>query len=298
MSSPPPPAERQSERQVTRSGIWYPDGSVVLQACNTQFRVHWSVLSLHSSFFHGMLGLPPPPETPTVDGCPVVELSLDSEEDVENLLRALYDPSVPCSAVSAIDHVLLLKSVFRLFFLQKALPFPIIASHLRLSRKYEFRGVLETIVERLTHENPTTLDGYDALKTGNTYSPTRIVNYRGLIYDTITLAGENNILTVLPCAYYRALVGSSPVRLDRVSKYSTPTTQLRFSPRFSTAYPEATAPSRPYLLPTNARAISAARRSCVPSGTPKTPSDGLRIRLTRSTVRTRRGAMTVRLYKN
>ncbi|KAJ7865650.1 hypothetical protein B0H14DRAFT_2734146 [Mycena olivaceomarginata] len=139
-----------------------------------------------------MLGLPQPQEQPTVDGCPVIELSLDSEEDVENLLRALYDP---------------------LFFLQKALPFPIIASHLRLSRKYEFRGVLETIVERLTHENPTTLDGYDALKTGNTYSPTRIVNYRGLIYDTITLAGENNILTVLPCAYYRALVGSSPSQI-------------------------------------------------------------------------------------
>ncbi|KAJ7238578.1 hypothetical protein B0H12DRAFT_91188 [Mycena haematopus] len=181
MSSPH--AERKSESAVTRSEIWYPDGSVVLQARNTQFRVHWSVLSLHSSFFHGMLGLPQPPEQPSVDGCPIIELS-DSEEDVENLLRALYDP---------------------LFFIQRALPFSVIASHLRLARKYDFRGVLETIVARLTHENPTTLDEYDALKMGNSYSPTRIVNYQGLLYDTITLAGENNLLSVLPCAYYRAL---------------------------------------------------------------------------------------------
>ncbi|KAF7336891.1 BTB domain-containing protein [Mycena venus] len=198
MSSPP--AERQSRTSlsfptdssaVTRSAtIWHPDGSVVLQARQTQYRVHWSVLSLHSSFFHGMLGLPQPPEQPSVDGCPIIELS-DSDSDVENLLRALYDP---------------------LFFVQRALPLSVIASHLRLGKKYDFRGVLETNVERLTHENPTTLAGYDALKTGNSYSPTRIVNYHGLLYDTITLAGETNLLTVLPCAYYRALVGSLPVR--------------------------------------------------------------------------------------
>ncbi|KAJ6512854.1 hypothetical protein C8R45DRAFT_961571 [Mycena sanguinolenta] len=186
MSSPL--AECQS---VIRSEIWYPDGSIVLQARDTQFRVHWSVLALHSAFFHGMLGLPQPPDQPSVDGCPIIELS-DSEEDVENLLRALYDP---------------------LFFIQTALPFRVIASHLRLGRKYEFRAVLEIIVARLTYENPTTLEEYDALKTGNSYSPTRIINYQGLLYDTITLAGENNLLSVLPCAYYRALVGSLPANI-------------------------------------------------------------------------------------
>ncbi|KAJ6561984.1 hypothetical protein B0H19DRAFT_1210037 [Mycena capillaripes] len=188
MSSSPPERRSDSVPPLTRSVIWHPDGSVVLQADHTQFRVHWSVLALHSSFFKGMLGLPQPPDQPSVDGCPIIELS-DSPEDVEHLLRALYDP---------------------LFFVRRALPLPIMGSHLRLSRKYDFRGVLETIVERLTHENPTTLDGYDALKTGNSYSPTRIVNYQGLLYDTITLAGENNLLSVLPCAYYRALVGSLP----------------------------------------------------------------------------------------
>ncbi|KAJ7018596.1 hypothetical protein C8F04DRAFT_1151007 [Mycena alexandri] len=187
------PTERHPESfqvpAVKRSEIWHPDGSVVLQAQDTQWRVHFSVLAMHSSFFRGMLGLPQPPDQPSVDGCPIIELLGDSVEDVENVLRALYDP---------------------LFFLQKALPFSVIASHLRLGRKYDFGAVLETIVERITHENPTTLEGYDALKTGNSYHPTRIVHYQGLLYDTITLAGENNLLSVLPCAYYRALVGTIP----------------------------------------------------------------------------------------
>ncbi|KAJ7679111.1 hypothetical protein DFH06DRAFT_1414926 [Mycena polygramma] len=195
MSSPT--VERDSESlqltaerslQLTRSEIWHSDGSVVLQAHDTQFRVHWSVLALHSSFFQGMMELPQPPNQPSIEGCPIIELS-DSAEDVQHLLRALYDP---------------------LFFVQRTLPLSIIGSHLRLARKYDFRGVLETIAERLTYENPVTLVAYDALKTGNSYSPTRIANYHGLLYDTITLAGENNLNSVLPCAYYRALVGSLP----------------------------------------------------------------------------------------
>ncbi|KAK7023068.1 BTB domain-containing protein [Favolaschia claudopus] len=189
MSSPPTERRIESLVPVTRSEIWHTDGSVILQSNCTQFRVHWSVLAMHSGFFNGMLGLPQPPDQPNVDGCPIIELCDDSEEDVACLLRALYDP---------------------LFFVQKTLPMQHIASILRLSRKYEFRGVLETVAERLTHENPTTLAAYDALKTGNSYSPTRIVNYHGLLYDTINVAGENKLLSILPCAYYRALVGSLP----------------------------------------------------------------------------------------
>ncbi|KAJ7287177.1 hypothetical protein C8J57DRAFT_995026, partial [Mycena rebaudengoi] len=70
------------------SEIWHTDGSVVLQAQNTQFRVHWSVLSLNSSFFREMQGLPQPPDQPSIDGCIIIQLS-DSVEDVEHLLKAL-----------------------------------------------------------------------------------------------------------------------------------------------------------------------------------------------------------------
>lgn len=91
MSSPPAKRQRTENAPLTRSDIWHSDGSVVLQARDTQFRVHWSVLALHSSVFRGMQGLPQAVDQPSMDGCPVVELS-DSVEDVEHLLRALYNP--------------------------------------------------------------------------------------------------------------------------------------------------------------------------------------------------------------
>ncbi|KAJ7707371.1 hypothetical protein B0H17DRAFT_1032527 [Mycena rosella] len=189
MSSSPPAQRQRSDVEIVRSEIWHPDGSVVLQAGNTQFRVHWSVLSLHSSFFRGMQGLPQPQDQPSVEGCPIVELS-DSVEDVKHVLAALYNP---------------------LFFAQKALTLPIIASHIRLGQKYDFTDLLPSIVERLTYENPTTLDAYEALKKSR--SATRIVGYRGLNFDTVTLARETNILSVLPCAYFRVLVCSSPAQI-------------------------------------------------------------------------------------
>ncbi|KAK7025083.1 hypothetical protein R3P38DRAFT_2952727 [Favolaschia claudopus] len=72
------PAKRQRtddiEQIIERSEIWISDGNLVLQAANTQFRVHWSILARNSSVFSDMKGLPPPAEKPTVEGYPVVEL--------------------------------------------------------------------------------------------------------------------------------------------------------------------------------------------------------------------------------
>ncbi|KAJ7125105.1 hypothetical protein C8R44DRAFT_980335 [Mycena epipterygia] len=184
-SSPSAKRQRTENAPITRSDIWHSDGSVVLQAEDTQFRVHWSVLALHSSFFRDMQGLPQPPEQPSVDGCPVVELQ-DTVADVEYLFKALYSPT---------------------FLTQEALPLPVVAALIRLGRKYDFRELLDQAVERLTFENPMTLEKYDALiKDGKNYGPTRIVYYRGMFYDILTLARENNILSVLPCAYYRSLI--------------------------------------------------------------------------------------------
>jgi hypothetical protein len=73
------------------------------------------------------------------------------------------------------------------------------------------------------------------------YIPTRIVDAPGLLFHIITLAQENNIMSVLPCAFYRllqSLVNLSPHRasehtshnrsLDRItcSKRSQETTEL------------------------------------------------------------------------
>jgi hypothetical protein len=89
-----PERQRLADAPPTRSTIWYKDGSVIFQAEKTQFRVHWSVLSENSAFFAGLEGLPQPNDQPTVDGCPLVELSDDAVVDVEYLLKALYTPCV------------------------------------------------------------------------------------------------------------------------------------------------------------------------------------------------------------
>jgi hypothetical protein len=89
MSSEPPAKRQRSESaSITRSDIWYEDGSIVLQAHTTQFRVHWGVLSMHSSFFQHMQDLPQPPEPDNVEGCPLVQVS-DAVADRE-IFSKLY----------------------------------------------------------------------------------------------------------------------------------------------------------------------------------------------------------------
>ncbi|KAK7025089.1 BTB domain-containing protein [Favolaschia claudopus] len=147
MSAKPSAKRQRTEHApLTRSNTWRSDGNVVLQAGNTQYRVHWSVLSLHSPVFHDMQGLPQPPEQPIIEGCPVIEL-LDDPQDVEYLLEALYTPT---------------------FLGQKKIPFPAVGALIRLGRKYEFKALFDLVVGRLASEFPTTLKGYDAMK--NEYS--------------------------------------------------------------------------------------------------------------------------------
>jgi len=127
-----------------------------------------------------MQALPQPPDQPTVDGCPVVEVH-DAVEDVKHLLTALYDPTV---------------------LFQKALAFPIIAALVRLGRKYDFRKLLDAAVEVVMAETPTTLEEYLA-KIPHVFKS--IIGYRGLDYDILDLATKNNIRSALPCAYYRVV---------------------------------------------------------------------------------------------
>ncbi|KAJ7712649.1 hypothetical protein B0H14DRAFT_3018137 [Mycena olivaceomarginata] len=169
---------------IIRSEIWYHDGSVVLQAQNTQFRVHWGVLSQHSVFFRNMhrLPQPDPSEQLSVDGCPVIELQ-DTVKDVKCLLSALYNPTI---------------------FNEKGIPFQYVASFVRLGRKYDFKALFDIAVERLAFKNPTTLEEYKTVD----HSTTWIVHYAGIDYNMLTLARENNLLAILPCAYYRFAKGS------------------------------------------------------------------------------------------
>ncbi|KAF7345117.1 BTB domain-containing protein [Mycena venus] len=123
---------------------------------------------------------------PPSKGCPVVELH-DSAVDVKHLLNVLYNP---------------------LLFSEKTVPLSFVAAIVRMGRKYEFKELLAAALQRLTDENPTTLDEYEKLtnENGISYTSTRITHYRNMSFDVITLTRENGLLTVLPCAYLRAIL--------------------------------------------------------------------------------------------
>ncbi|GBE89315.1 hypothetical protein SCP_1503230 [Sparassis crispa] len=80
--------EAGEPRHDTR--FWFVDGSVILIAQGTAFRVHQTVLSRHSEIFRDLFSVPQPAEQERLSGCPVVHLS-DSPTDLQHLLHVLYD---------------------------------------------------------------------------------------------------------------------------------------------------------------------------------------------------------------
>ncbi|KAJ7072662.1 hypothetical protein C8F01DRAFT_973601 [Mycena amicta] len=196
MDASPAKRARTDDGEMIRSDIWHNDGSVVLQARTMQFRVHWSILSMHSSVFKDMHGVPQPDASePMVEGCPVVELH-DDPKDVENILRVLYNPTL---------------------LLKPKISFELVAALVRLGRKYDFQDLWSAGVERLTYELPATLAQFDArFKDGS--KMTRIHYYRGIRLDMIDLAGQNNIRTVLPCAYLLTVASPKESWLDEITK--------------------------------------------------------------------------------
>ncbi|KAF7298006.1 hypothetical protein HMN09_01021600 [Mycena chlorophos] len=181
-----PPAKRArtdedaSETPITRSKIWYKDGSVVLQASSTQFRVHFGVLAEHSTVFKDMYELPQPDDSGlTVEGCPLVQLD-DDPAELRRLLLVLYNP---------------LK-------LSEAISFSYVAALVRLGRKYAFTALLKAGVQRILEDYPSNLAHFDALKDK---PPPHILWYHGLEFDILALCQEMGIRTVLPYVYYRIL---------------------------------------------------------------------------------------------
>jgi hypothetical protein len=73
------------------TNYWFDDGNVVLQVESTLFRVHRSILSMHSEVFRGMFSVPQPAATDgdLVDNCPVVQLP-DRAVDWTHVLKAFY----------------------------------------------------------------------------------------------------------------------------------------------------------------------------------------------------------------
>ena len=71
--------------------LWFEDGTIVLQAETTLFRVYSGILARHSPFFKNLFTLPQPSDAEKYEEIPLVQLAGDSAQDVHDFLLALHD---------------------------------------------------------------------------------------------------------------------------------------------------------------------------------------------------------------
>ena len=72
--------------------LWFKDGSIVIRAQETLFKVHQSLLALHSPIFASTFSIPQPCDQEIIEGCPVVDIP-DNADDVTCLLKVIYEPT-------------------------------------------------------------------------------------------------------------------------------------------------------------------------------------------------------------
>ena len=77
----------REDKTMKRSRIWFDDGSIILQAEDTQFCVHKSVILKHFPTLNNFVSSP---QSQSTDGCAIINLS-DSAKDWESLLTMIYD---------------------------------------------------------------------------------------------------------------------------------------------------------------------------------------------------------------
>nr|GAT52676.1 predicted protein [Mycena chlorophos] len=78
---------------LDRGALWFEDGTLVIRAQQTAFKVHRSILAARSSVFRDMLAMPQNAEfVEQLDGCPMVVLP-DAPKDLHCFLRAIFDSS-------------------------------------------------------------------------------------------------------------------------------------------------------------------------------------------------------------
>ncbi|KAJ6548096.1 hypothetical protein DFH09DRAFT_628608 [Mycena vulgaris] len=175
--------------------LWFEDGNIVIQAGNSQFRVHRGILATRSPVFQDMLSFPQPQGSELVEGCPLVRLP-DAEIEVMDFLKAIFIPEyfAPFPALTK---------------------FEIIVGCLRLSHKYEVDYLRRRALVHLSSGHRTTLSEWDSSTYNHLPSTTRSasdITSWSLPDDpssricVIQLAREVDALWILPAAFYRMSV--------------------------------------------------------------------------------------------
>ena len=154
------PTDDEEPKDVRHKGLWFQDGSIILRAERTLFRVHMSQLSRQSLLFKDMFTLPQPsnsieqddedntvlaaptgPDDESIQGCPVIPL-YDDPKDLAVLLGAIYDG--PWFGDNGRED------------------FGYVSALLRLSTKYIVDTLRRKALEHLSEAWPPSLKGWDS----------------------------------------------------------------------------------------------------------------------------------------
>ncbi|TFY73272.1 hypothetical protein EWM64_g10740 [Hericium alpestre] len=151
--------------------LWFEDGNIILVAEGVGYRVHRSMLCIHSEIFNDIFGVADPASSDIFDGCPVIALP-DTREDIYNMLKAIHFRQVESKP-----------------------SFSLIVSLLRVATKYMINDLRTEIIGILCAIFPTTLEAYEA--SSKTYCPEDVapivVVHLGMAY---------NVPTIIPAACY------------------------------------------------------------------------------------------------
>ena len=79
-----------TSKQLQDDVFWLEDGNIILSVQSKLFKIHKSILSLHSPFFKEMWDLPQPESAPQMDGVPILEMNGVESENWKDFLELLH----------------------------------------------------------------------------------------------------------------------------------------------------------------------------------------------------------------
>ncbi|KAM5539306.1 hypothetical protein V8D89_006997 [Ganoderma adspersum] len=183
ITSPPSNGDLNTGNLTRHEEFWFDDGSVVLVAQNTAFRVFRTLLAAQSTVFADMLSSSSPNAEEMFEGCPVVHLS-DSPQDIAHLL-----------------HVLLPKSQRTLYAREPLFSFHRMSAIIRLAHKYHVQDVLDQAILALEEYFTSDFDTWDSDRIAVAFKRRHAV-------AVVNLARLVDKPSLLPVAFYEcALLG-------------------------------------------------------------------------------------------
>ncbi|KZT66662.1 hypothetical protein DAEQUDRAFT_767876 [Daedalea quercina L-15889] len=182
--------------------IWLDDGNTVIIAEKTAFRVHRSVLSLHSEVFRDLFTVPPSASEETLEGCPVVRVS-DTADDMRHVLWDLYSGRTTLVGSG------------------RQADFDVVAALLRLAHKYQITNVREDALFKIK-----ALYAFETLAHGKLESHPLLSYKPEDAFQVVQLAhltGAVSLLPVVLCLSCTCGVFDHPTTvIDCLSVYKIP----------------------------------------------------------------------------